>query len=102
QKCLAGPVRPDDRHLREDPASGYNPGFLPVPVPLPTAPAGIDATVLPFIHFSVVLDRTRRLAVSTGVNIDGAQLVEIDRGDDWHLDDRVPATQQCGPEIYAD
>jgi len=39
--------------------------------------------------------------IRNGVNIDGAQLVEIDRGDDWHLDDRVPATQQCGPEIYA-
>lgn len=94
-------MRSDDRPIRDDRASGYNPGFLPVPVPLPTAPAATDSAVLPFVHFTVVLDVTRRLAVATGVNLDGAQLVEIDRGDDWHLDDRVLAGQQCGPEIYA-
>ena len=56
---------------------------------------------MPFTHFSVVMDRRRRLALATGVNVDGAQLVEIDRGDDWHYDDRIPAGAQCGPEIYA-
>jgi endonuclease G len=35
------------------------------------------------------------------VNIDGATLTDLGRGDDWHLDDRVPASQQTGPEVYA-
>lgn len=79
-------------------AEGYDPDFLPVPVPLPT-PAEAGVRVLPFTHFTVVLEPARRLAVATGVNIDGAQLVEVDRGDDWHLDPRVPAGEQCGPEV---
>lgn len=80
---------------------GYDPNFLPVPVPLPEPEPGGGLRVLPFTHFTVVLDPDRRLAVVTGVNIDGGQLVEVDRGDDWHLDPRVPAGEQCGPEVYA-
>lgn len=37
----------------------------------------------------------------TGASIDGAQLVEVGRGDDWHLDPRLPAEVQCGPAVYA-
>lgn len=72
--------------------SGYDTRFLTVPVPLPAAPPTLAASVLPFTHFSVVMDPHRRLAVATGVNVDGAQLVDVDRSDDWHLDDRIPAT----------
>lgn len=83
-------------------AEGYDPDFLPVPVPLPTPTEPNKALpVLPFTHFTVVLQPARRLAVVTGVNIDGAQLVEVDRGDDWHPDPRVPVGEQCGPEVYA-
>jgi endonuclease G len=35
------------------------------------------------------------------VNVDGAELVEVERGDQWQLDDRIPADWQAGPEIYA-
>ena len=45
----------------------------------------------------VLLDPERRLAAATAVNIDGAQLVDLERGDDWHLDPRVPADEQAGP-----
>src|SRR5690606_28772177 len=37
----------------------------------------------------------------TGVNVDGAALVEVERGDQWLLDGRIPAGWQAGPEIYA-
>lgn len=82
-----------------------------------TSPAGYDATflstteldaptrtglvVLPYTHFTVAIDPERRLAASTAVNIDGSQLREVERGDDWQLDPRLPATQQAGPELYA-
>ena len=46
---------------------------------------------LPFTHVTVGLEPARRLAVVTGVNIDGAELVEVDRGGDWHVDPRAPA-----------
>jgi len=38
----------------------------------------------------------------TAVNIDGTQLVDLERGDDWHLDPRVPADEQAGPERCGD
>lgn len=61
-----------------------------------------DAVVcLDYLHFTVVLDTARRFARVTGVNVDGARLVEIERADQWELDDRIPADWQAGPEVYA-
>lgn len=66
------------------------------------APAEHDSVVeLDYLHFTVVLDTGRRLARVTAVNVDGADLVELARGDDWQLDERIPADWQAGPEIYA-
>src|ERR1700712_5113727 len=70
-------------------ATGYSPDFLPVPVELPSFPTGRDVWLLPYIHFTVLLDPVRRLPAATGVNIDGAQLLDIERGDDWPLAPRV-------------
>ncbi|WP_019135217.1 DNA/RNA non-specific endonuclease [Cellulomonas massiliensis] len=56
---------------------------------------------LPSTHFTVLLDPARRLAAATAVNVDGSALVDVPRGDDWHLDPRVPADEQAGPELYA-
>jgi endonuclease G len=78
---------------------GYDPAFLEVPVPLPS-PAG-ESHVLDYTHFAVVLDPVRRLAVMTAVNVDGAALRDVPRGDDWRLDPRVPAGDQAGEELYA-
>ena len=83
-------------------ATAYDPWFLATPVPLPGVPAGVTTVELPSTHFTVVLQPERRLALVTAANLDGARLVEIDRGDDWHLDPRVPADAQTGPEVYAD
>ncbi len=82
------------------PAPGYDESFLAAPVPLPSA-TGRDVRVLPYRHFTVALAPERRLALLTAVNIDGARIVEVERGDDWHLDERVPADEQTGPAVYA-
>ena len=68
---------------------------MPLPVPAQTV------RTLPSTHFTVLLDPARQLAAATAVNIDGAQLVNLERGDDWHLDPRVPVDEQAGPELYA-
>ena len=86
--------------------SGYDPAFLlvpvPVPVALPTRAAGAGGLVtLDYVHFSVALDTTRRLAAVTAVNIDDSTLIDVDRGDDWHLDPRVDPAAQAGPAQYA-
>ena len=35
------------------------------------------------------------------MNVDGAALVEVERGDDWRYDARIPEHWQTGPEVYA-
>jgi endonuclease G len=81
--------------------NGYDHTFLPVTVPLPHPTDGRAVRELPYVHFTVLLDPARRLAAATGVNIDGAALLDLGRSDDWHLDPRVPASEQAGAELYA-
>jgi endonuclease G len=59
--------------------------------------------VLPYHHFSAVLNRERRLAFFTAVNIDGTTSMRLKREKDrWFLDPRVPAEQQTGEGAYRD
>jgi endonuclease G, mitochondrial len=98
---------------------GYDAEFLGTGanrVPLPQLPdelvplAAVNALaasephyVLPYHHYSVVLNRERRLAFFTAVNIDGASSVRIKRESDrWFLDPRVPADEQTGEDTYRD
>ncbi len=78
----------------------YDPSFLGLTVPLPTHPS-VELVLLDYEHFSVAQNTDRRLAAVTAVNIDGEQLVDLERGDDWHLDDRLPEEHQAGPDLYA-
>ena len=80
--------------------SGYDAEFLGTPVPLPSLAPPTVSTRLDYPHFSVHLVTQRRLAGVTGVNIDGAALVNVPRQGSWHLDLRVPASEQAGGEIY--
>jgi endonuclease G len=87
--------------------SGFDPSFLDAPCPLPEpSEQGADGRPrrirhLDYEHFTVLLDADRRLAALTAVNIDGGTLADVPRGDDWHLDERVPADEQAGPALYA-
>lgn len=97
--------------------TGYDPGFLGIPVPLPVLTAeqradaalnrraaeGQDPTVLDYHHFSLVMQRTRRLALYTVVNIDGrlSQSPRRDR-DRWYFDPRLERSEQIGEDLYAD
>lgn len=80
-------------------ALGYDPDHLTVPLPMPAI--GGATVPLDYVHFTVLLDRERRLARLTAVNIDGAALVDAAREDDWRLDPRVPDEWQAGAEVYA-
>jgi endonuclease G len=92
--------------------SGYETDFLSGwSVPLP-ATTEIAADVLPvqgseggrldYEHFSIVMSRSRRLALFTGVNIDGSVSVSVPRGGDpWAFDGRIPEGAQAGEELYA-
>lgn len=78
---------------------GYDPGFLATTVPLPRP--GHQVRELAYPRFTVLLDPERRLAASTGVNIDGATLRDLPRTGEWRLDPRVGEDEQTGPAVYA-
>jgi endonuclease G, mitochondrial len=62
-----------------------------------------DRHVLRYHHFSVVMNKERRLAFLTAVNIDGALSLRLKRESDrWAFDPRIPATDQTGEPVYAD
>jgi endonuclease G, mitochondrial len=98
---------------------GYDPAFLGAdsdPVPLPSLPddllakavrmpsaTGEPSYVLPYHHFSVVMNKDRRLAFYTAVNVDGRLSQRLKREPDrWFLDPRVPASEQTGEAVYAE
>ncbi len=100
--------------------TGYDPSFLgsrALRVPLPTLSTALRkqaVTVnadaggagryrLDYTHYSVVMHGSRRLAVFTAVNIDGASTERIKRdgNDPWAFDPRIPAAMQVGNELYA-
>jgi endonuclease G len=85
---------------------GYDAAFLAVPLPLPVpgpAVAPVASPELRYHHFSVVMHRTRRLALFTAVNIDGKLSRRPQRERDrWILDPRLPAGEQTGEAVYRD
>ena len=65
-------------------------------------PHGGPAHVLPYHHFSVVMNRDRRLAYFTAGNIDGANARDVRRESDrWILDPRIEPEFQAGESVYS-
>jgi endonuclease G, mitochondrial len=98
--------------------AGYDPSFLgggSRRVPLPTLSpalkakaavnreaAGADPHLLPYHHFSLVMNRERRMAFYTAVNIDGRVSYRIKRETDrWIRDPRIGKDEQTGEGLYA-
>lgn len=63
---------------------------------------GKDKFVLPYHHYSVVMNKERRLAFYTAVNIDGNLSYRIKREPDkWFYDPRLDREEQTGNDVYA-
>ena len=63
---------------------------------------GSNKHVLPYHHYSVVMNKERRLAFYTAVNIDGNLSHRIRREPDkWFYDPRLDRDEQAGNDIYA-
>ena len=57
---------------------------------------------LKYQHFSVVMSKSRRLAMYVACNIDGKRSRKIRRGRDrWYLDPRIDSAYQIGEELYS-
>jgi DNA/RNA endonuclease G (NUC1)/pimeloyl-ACP methyl ester carboxylesterase len=131
-----GAPRPAPEKLAPDPdylsRQGYDPDFLPgfsVPFPKVTAgapgvkarlvhpPAGGDPFELKYEHFSIVVNKTRKLPFVTAVNVDGRRSVKVDRksgrvvhganGDEraeatetWYVDPRLAPADQTDQPLY--
>lgn len=97
---------------------GYERDFLgngEFDVPLPTLGEGLDEVtvvidknaggterfMLPYTHFSIATHSTRRMALFTASNIDGAQSRKIKRKKDvWAFDPRIDSEFQIGNSLY--
>ena len=117
---MVEPFRDEDFSDR----TGYDDGFLGIPVPLPTvldesAVSRLDdgSHVLPYEHFSLVVDKSRRLALFTASNVDADPAQEAPepgqttarRGltglgendqEKWFTDPRIPAVHQLPDRFF--
>lgn len=84
----------------------------PFEVALPTPLGSLADDVVPvgddpkgrldYTHFSVVIRRSRRMALFTAVNIEGARSVSLEReSDKWALDGRIAEEYQLGEDMYS-
>lgn len=78
--------------------TGYDPGFLAVPIATPQLGAAVKADavqfsgteVIPYTHFSLALNGKRRFAFWVAWNIDGGAIKKIDRsGIEFKKDPRL-------------
>lgn len=92
-------------------AKGYDPRFLGPRVPLPKLAPALLADVAPllngggyvlkYVHFSLVMSRSRRIAYYTAVNVDGRAINRsLARRDVWYFDPRIDREHQSGPDLY--
>lgn len=97
---------------------GYQPRFLDegkLNIKLPVLSAAMKKNVatlksdskkyvLDYHHYSVVMNKVKRMPFFTAVNIDGASSVSINRksqgGDKWFQDPRISPEQQLNDDIY--
>lgn len=90
---------------------GFNPNFLGFDVPLPilrpeTSELALtvdDGIELKYYHYSVIMNKQRKLAFVSAVNFDGGSEFHVARegGDRWFYDPRIDRDQQTGPKLYA-
>lgn len=113
-RTISSEIRIDPDYAKR---RGYDSEFLgsgkhavPLPV-LPDELVPLAATnslakrkpkyLLPYHHFTVVLNKERRLAFYTAVNIDGKLQKNPARLEDrWFFDPRVPKEEQTGKDVY--
>lgn len=92
---------------------GYDANFLGERLDLPRLDPSIRGDVAPLLdspnehvlnytHFSIVMNKARRMPFYTVVNVDGAKSVELPRNGQWAVDARIAREHQLGNEIYTD
>jgi endonuclease G, mitochondrial len=99
-----------------DSRPGYRPDFIGkgrLLVPLPKIPASLKSQVatlkgkpsqseLKYFNYSVVMNKVRKFAFFSVVNIDGGKQQDVGKreGDSWLRDPRIDSKAQVGEEFY--
>lgn len=87
----------------------YDPAFLggghQVPLPTPVRTAAADAyrggEAVPYLHYSLVLNELRSLAIFVAINFDRERWIDVQRGQDqWLVDSRLPLAIQRENSLY--
>jgi endonuclease G, mitochondrial len=90
---------------------GYSPDFLNgwmIALPRATGSHASDMLAidgnseveLKYMHFSVMMSKSRRVPMLTAVNIDGSQSRSLPRIDTWSYDGRIDKSAQFGDALY--
>ena len=90
---------------------GYEENFLGAHLDLPALDPSIKSQAAPrvddpsrneleYTNFSIVMNKERRMPFFTAVNIDGAQVKEVERSGKWLFDPRLEREHQLGNEAY--
>ncbi|MCP5106804.1 MAG: DNA/RNA non-specific endonuclease, partial [bacterium] len=88
---------------------GYDENFLGkyvVPPPVLKQRAQKDALKvddgysIDYIHYSLVMNKSRRTAFYTAHNVDGKRMVRLGRRNNWRFDSRIDEKHQMGNDIY--
>ena len=106
-------------HINQDTLGsrpGYKPNFIGTgkfSVPLPKIPAALKSGIatlkgssgqseLKYFNYSVVMNKDRKLAFFSCVNIDGGKQQDVGKreGDSWLRDPRIDDSFQIGDEFY--
>ncbi|WP_240733060.1 DNA/RNA non-specific endonuclease [Jeotgalibacillus sp. S-D1] len=90
-------------------SEGFDTDFLggdnSVPLPNLTGETAMQALnegqQFPFMHFSIVMNKSRRFLIYGANNVDRNLMKEVTRGNsDWHFDLRIGQENQVGNELY--
>jgi endonuclease G, mitochondrial len=100
------PTTPTDNNR----SIGFDSNFLSKKIPFPKLKTEISndafsvngSNIINYVHFSLILNKQRRLATIVGWNIDGGKFLSLNRnGIKFKFDTRIPENFQMGEEIYS-
>lgn len=99
---------PTPKPTIEPPKIGYDPLFLGVKIPLPKVAARTSAP-LDYLHFSILMNKSRRMPYYTAVNIDAVKYNKLKNkipsrseigADNWIADTRIDKSDQLPKSFY--
>lgn len=61
----------------------------------------VEKYFLKYKNFSIIMNKSKKFAIYTACNVDGGQLISIERENDrWKFDPRIEKKYQTGNELY--